>query len=112
MLCGTATTTGCNAMDSCPLVVALFATAADNTSIFAPVSPSSSSIRDLSLLVFGVAWLIFVIVEGVLFYCLYRFPKREGTRAEPPQVYGSKPIEVAWTVAPTLIVFGLMLVTT
>ena len=31
---------------------------------------------------------------------------------EPPQVYGSKPIEVAWTVAPALIVFILVLVTT
>jgi len=31
--------------------------------------------------------------------------------SEPPQVYGSKPIEIAWTVAPALIVFVLVLVT-
>ena len=31
---------------------------------------------------------------------------------EPPQVYGSKPIEIAWTAAPALIVFVLVLVTT
>jgi len=31
---------------------------------------------------------------------------------EPAQVYGSKPIEVAWTAAPTLVVFFLVLVTT
>jgi cytochrome c oxidase subunit 2 len=30
--------------------------------------------------------------------------------AEPPQVYGSKPIEIAWTAAPALIVFVLVLV--
>ena len=30
---------------------------------------------------------------------------------EPPQVYGSKPIEIAWTVGPALIVFVLVLVT-
>ena len=29
---------------------------------------------------------------------------------EPPQVYGSKPIEIAWTAAPALIVFVLVLV--
>jgi cytochrome c oxidase subunit 2 len=31
---------------------------------------------------------------------------------EPPQVYGSKPIEIAWTAAPALVVFVLVLVTT
>ena len=30
---------------------------------------------------------------------------------EPPQVYGSKPIEIAWTTAPALVVFVLVLVT-
>src|SRR5262249_47140875 len=34
-----------------------------------------------------------------------------GREAEPPQVYGSKPIEIAWTAAPALIVFVLVLVT-
>jgi cytochrome c oxidase subunit 2 len=29
---------------------------------------------------------------------------------EPPQVYGSKPIEIAWTAAPALVVFVLVLV--
>ena len=33
-----------------------------------------------------------------------------GTGGEPPQVYGSKPIEIAWTAAPALIVFVLVLV--
>jgi cytochrome c oxidase subunit 2 len=32
------------------------------------------------------------------------------TEAEPPQVYGSKPIEIAWTAAPALVVFVLVLV--
>jgi cytochrome c oxidase subunit II len=30
---------------------------------------------------------------------------------EPPQVYGSKPIEIAWTAAPALVVFVIVLVT-
>jgi len=34
----------------------------------------------------------------------------QGTEAEPPQVYGSKPIEIAWTAAPALVVFVLVLV--
>ena len=43
---------------------------------------------------------------------VWRF-RRSSRRAhgEPPQVYGSKPIEIAWTAAPALIVFVLVLVT-
>ncbi len=85
----------------------------ENLSIFAPASPSAASIRELALLVFGITALIFVVVEGVLFYCTWQF-RRPGPPSgiEPPQNYGSKPIEVAWTVAPALIVFTLVLVTT
>ncbi len=42
--------------------------------------------------------------------CASAAARRPGT--EPPQVYGSKPIEIAWTAAPALIVFVLVLVTT
>jgi cytochrome c oxidase subunit 2 len=47
-----------------------------------------------------------------LFYCVFRFRRRGQDAAEPPQVYGSKSIEIAWTAAPALIVFFLMLVIT
>ncbi len=93
---------------------------ADATSIFEPASPPAESIRLLAILVFVVAVFIFFVVEGVLFYSWWRFRRQAGdtssgtdpTEDEPPQVYGSKPIEVAWTAAPALIVFVLVLVTT
>jgi cytochrome c oxidase subunit 2 len=96
-------------------------------SIFDPASPQAESIRGLSVLVFAVTGFIFVVVEGVLLYSILRFRRRraaapdaaqpsqvgEGnSTAEPPQVYGSKPIEIAWTAAPALVVFGLVLVST
>jgi cytochrome c oxidase subunit 2 len=86
-----------------------------NLSIFAPVAPPAQSIRDLSLLIFAITGFIFVVVEGVLLYCIIRFRRRAtdvSPEAEPPQVYGSMPIEIAWTAAPALIVFVLVLVTT
>jgi cytochrome c oxidase subunit 2 len=83
-----------------------------NLSIFAPVSPPAESIRNLSILVFAITGFIFLVVEGVLLYCLIRSRRRAaGDTTEPPQVYGSKPIEIAWTAAPALIVFILTLVT-
>jgi cytochrome c oxidase subunit 2 len=97
-----------------------------NTSIFDPVSPPAESIRNLSVLVLAITAFIFVAVEGILIYSIVRFRRRravgnplfreagpEGSarEVEPPQVYGSKPIEIAWTAAPALVVFVLALVT-
>jgi cytochrome c oxidase subunit 2 len=49
----------------------------------------------------------------VLFYSLLRFRRKKAATSadsEPPQVYGSMPIEIAWTVAPAIIVVLLTLV--
>jgi cytochrome c oxidase subunit 2 len=95
-----------------PLLLASADGSTQNLSIFDPVSPPAESIRSLAVLVFAITAFIFVVVEGILIYAVFRF--RRGAAAggaEPPQVYGSKPIEVAWTAAPALIVFVLVLVT-
>jgi cytochrome c oxidase subunit 2 len=82
-----------------------------NLSIFDPVSPPAESIRSLSVLVLAITAFIFIAVEGVLIYSIVRFRRRAADPgAEPPQVYGSKPIEIAWTAAPALVVFVLVLV--
>ncbi len=85
--------------------------ATQNLSILDPASPPAHSIRYLFLLVLAITGFIFIVVEGVLLYNLFRFPRRNGDPAtEPPQIYGSKAIEIAWTAAPALIVFVLILV--
>jgi cytochrome c oxidase subunit 2 len=77
-----------------------------DVSVFAPVSPPADFIRTLFFLVVAVCLVIFLIVEFVLIYSLVRFRRRPSDPAtEPPQVYGSTPIEIAWTTAPALIVF-------
>jgi len=81
-------------------------------SIFDPASTPAFEIRDLSLLVLGLSAVIFVVVAGLAFYTIVRFRSRPGDeRHEPPQVYGSTQIELAWTVVPFLIVVVLFLVT-
>src|SRR5499425_2848037 len=82
------------------------------TSIFRPLSQPAQEIKETSLLVLAISAVIFVVVAGLLVYALIRFRHRAGDEAtEPPQVYGSNQIELAWTVLPTLIVFVLILVT-
>jgi cytochrome c oxidase subunit II len=81
-------------------------------SIFAPASTPALAIRDLSYFVLGICAAIFIVVGGLLTYCVIRFRRRPGDESrEPPQVYGSNQIELAWTVVPVLIVVVLFLAT-
>src|SRR5258706_16073575 len=81
------------------------------TSIFRPLSQPAQEIKELSLLVLAICGAIFVVVAGLLVYAIIRFRHRAGDEAsEPPQVYGSNQIELAWTILPLLIVFVLILV--
>jgi len=83
----------------------------ENLSVLDPVSPPGEAIRFLFILVTGICLFILAVVWAVLFWSIFRFRARpdQETLSEPPQVYGSLPIEIAWTVAPTLIVFLLAL---
>jgi cytochrome c oxidase subunit 2 len=90
---------------------ALLAAATQDVSMFRPASPPTHSIINLTIFVLAISGAIFLIVEGVLLYSVVRFRRRSETNAkEPPQVYGSRPVEIAWTAAPALVVFVLLLV--
>ena len=94
------------------ILLAAADSATQNLSIFSPASPPAQSIHNLAILVCAISGFIFVVVEGVLFYSIFRFRRRKSdTASEPPQVYGSMPIEIAWTAAPVLIVVVIVLVT-
>ena len=82
-------------------------------SIFAPTSTPAFAIRELSFLVLAIVTFIFVVVAGLTVYAIVRFRRRPGDDGrEPPQVYGSTQIELAWTLVPFLIVVVLFLTTT
>jgi cytochrome c oxidase subunit II len=82
------------------------------TNIFQPLSQPAQEIKEVSLLVIAICTTIFLIVAGLLVYTIVRYRHRPGDEAsEPPQIYGSNQIELAWTVLPILIVFVLILVT-
>lgn len=81
--------------------------------IFKPLASPAAWESSLGLLVILITTGIFVVVGALIAYTIVRFRRRAGEDAhqEPPQVYGSNQIEVAWTVIPILIVFVLIGVT-
>src|SRR5207244_3120106 len=69
------------------------------------LKPESDFARLLQGLFTGIveaAAAVFVVVEGALFYALYRFRRRPGAAA-PPQIHGNTTVEVLWTIAPAVV---------
>lgn len=69
-----------------------------------PASDGAAEIARLYWLTFGIATVIFLLVEGFLLYTLFRFRQKD-PNVIPPKVHGSTPLEIAWTIAPAIILF-------
>lgn len=72
-------------------------------------SPNADRIADLYWIIFGIALVVFVLVEGALLYSLFRFRARKG--AVPAQIRGNTRLEIGWTVAAAVILVALAVVT-
>ena len=80
--------------------------------IFDPQSTPAEAISEVAWLAIIICAVIFVFVGGAGVYAIWKFRSRpEDSHREPPQIYGSNQVEMAWTVIPVLIVFVLILVT-
>ena len=49
---------------------------------------------------------VFVLVEGALLYAAVRYRRKPGDPL-PPQTHGHTPLEIAWTIIPTILILGL-----
>src|SRR5271167_1319752 len=82
------------------------------SSVFDSVSTPAHEINTVAFFVISITAVIFLIVAGLLTYSIVRFRARPiDDGREPPQVYGSNPIEFAWTTVPIIIVLVLILIT-
>ena len=79
------------------------------TNIFAPASAPSDYLYEVALLALAVTGAIFLPVAGLLVYVAVKYRSRLSDTSEPLQVYGSRQLELAWTVLPVLIVMVLFL---
>ena len=82
--------------------------------MFDPLSKPAQMVHDASIITLLICAVIFVIVTGMLVYVVFKYRSKGeiDDRKEPPQIYGSSQIELAWTVIPILITVVLILITT
>ncbi len=80
-----------------------------NTNIFEPISTPARDVNSLSLFVLLITGGIFLGMSALLIYALVRYRSRPGETMEPPQVFGSTQVELAWTIIPVLLITVLFL---
>ena len=91
------------------LAVAMLVLACDaggRQSTFGTAGP----VAEKQLLLFNILlWVmvaVFILVEGALIYAAIRFRRRPG-QGLPKQVHGNTPLEITWTVIPTILILAL-----
>jgi cytochrome c oxidase subunit II len=72
-------------------------------------SPNADSIDTLYWLLFVLAVLVFLGVEGALLWCLVKYRARKG--AIPAQIRGNTRLEIGWTIGAALILVVIAIVT-
>ena len=94
-------------------VLALLVTAAPASAgvILPEAGPSTNAqkIQDLYIIILAIAVVVFVGVEGVLFYCMFKYRARKGRVAA--QIHGNTRLEIGWTVGAAVILVFLTIVT-
>ena len=72
-----------------------------------PHGPYAEKIDVLFRPVAAVAIAVFLLVEGGIFYLLWRYRHHKGREQVPPQIHGNTRMEIAWTIVPFLILTGV-----
>lgn len=88
----------------------IFAGCEQSPSTLDPKGPVALTESYLFWIILGIATFIFVVVTAVLLYSIVRFRERPNM-PEPRQIDGNSRLEVAWTIAPSIVLFIVLIFT-
>lgn len=80
------------------------------TPVFSPSSPEAAAIDHLFLAISVICLLILALIVGLVTYACLRYRSKPG-EGDPKQRFGEPKIEVAWTIAPLLLLVGIFVFT-
>jgi cytochrome c oxidase subunit 2 len=69
-----------------------------------------AEVRTLYDIVFVLAVVIFLAVEGAIIYAVVRYRRKPDDVDLPPQTHGNNLVEIIWTIIPTIIVVYLFVI--
>ncbi|MDH5804713.1 MAG: cytochrome c oxidase subunit II [Gemmatimonadota bacterium] len=72
-------------------------------STFEPTTSFAEDLDSLFMMIFWIGMGVFVLVEFGVIYIMIRFRAREGAE-DPKPVHGNTMMEIAWTIAPAIII--------
>lgn len=85
----------------------LLAACSGEQSALDPAGPFAAKPDDLFMLVFWIAVVVFVLVQGLIIYTAVRYRGKAGDDSLPVQTHGNTRLEIFWTVVPALILAGI-----
>jgi cytochrome c oxidase subunit 2 len=71
-----------------------------------PITEYGRKQQTLFEIIVWLAIFVFVVVEGVLLYTVWRYRARPG-QPRPQQIHGNTKLEVAWTIAPAVVLAAI-----
>ena len=74
-----------------------------NQSTFDAAGPVAQMQLDLFYIIFWLAAFVFVTVQGALVYTVIKYRRKPGDTRLPKQTHGNTRLEVAWTIAPVIV---------
>ena len=72
-----------------------------------PITLQGRDTQDIYRLVFTIAAIIFLLVEGLIVFAVLRYRRRDDDHELPAQTHGNLIAESIWTIVPAVIVISL-----
>ena len=72
-------------------------------STFDALGPVSQSQLTILWVILGAGAFVFVLVFALLIFATIRYRRKSDDEADPPQIHGNNKLEIAWTIAPAII---------
>ena len=77
---------------------------------FTTAGPVANDQATLFKIIFWIAVIVFILVEGALLFITFRF-RRKSTDQIPVQTHGNAKLEIIWTIIPALVIAAIAIPT-